>query len=43
MQGKKNIEAGFQFPVVFMVYGFVLIYLGDFATALHLNSDGERS
>lgn len=37
MQGKKNIEAGFLLPATFMVYGFVLIYLGDFATALHLN------
>lgn len=31
MQGKKNISAGFLFLAVFMVYGFVLIYLRDFA------------
>jgi len=31
MQGKKNIVAGFLFLAAFMVYGFVLIYLRDFA------------
>ena len=31
MQGKKNIAAGFLFLAGFMVYGFVLIYLRDFA------------
>src|SRR5574340_1140066 len=31
MQGKKNIVAGFLFLAGFMVYGFVLIYLRDFA------------
>lgn len=31
MQGKKNIAAGFLFLAAFMVYGFVLIYLRDFA------------
>lgn len=31
MQRKKNIAAGFLFLAAFMVYGFVLIYLRDFA------------
>lgn len=31
MQGKKNIVAGFLFLTGFMVYGFILIYLRDFA------------
>lgn len=31
MQGKKNIAAGFLFLAGFMVYGFILIYLRDFA------------
>ncbi len=31
MQGKKNIAAGFLFLGAFMIYGFVLIYLRDFA------------
>lgn len=31
MQGKKNLVAGFLFLAAFMVYGFVLIYLRDFA------------
>lgn len=31
MQGKKNIVAGLWFLAAFMVYGFVLIYLRDFA------------
>lgn len=31
MPGKKNIAAGFFFLAAFMVYGFVLIYLRDFA------------
>ncbi|MCL4745862.1 MAG: hypothetical protein KJZ83_10640 [Burkholderiaceae bacterium] len=31
MQGKKNIVAGFLFLAAFMVYGFILIYLRDFA------------
>ncbi|TVO67825.1 hypothetical protein [Sedimenticola selenatireducens] len=31
MQGKKNIATGFLFLAGFMVYGFVLIYLRDFA------------
>jgi len=31
MQGKKNLAAGFLFLAAFMVYGFVLIYLRDFA------------
>ncbi len=31
MQGKKNLAAGFIFLAAFMVYGFVLIYLRDFA------------
>ncbi len=31
MKGKKNIAAGFLFLAAFMVYGFVLIYLRDFA------------
>lgn len=31
MQGKKNIAAGFLFFAGFMVYGFILIYLRDFA------------
>ena len=29
--GKKNLSAGFLFMAGFMVYGFVLIYLRDFA------------
>lgn len=29
--GKKNLSAGFLFMAAFMVYGFVLIYLRDFA------------
>ena len=29
--GKKNMSAGFLFMAAFMVYGFVLIYLRDFA------------
>ncbi len=31
MIGKKNIAAGFLFLAAFMTYGFVLIYLRDFA------------
>lgn len=31
MHGKKNIAAGFLFLAGFMIYGFVLIYLRDFA------------
>lgn len=31
MTGKKNIAAGFLFLAAFMVFGFVLIYLRDFA------------
>ena len=31
MKGKKNIAAGFLFLAAFMVYGFILIYLRDFA------------
>ncbi|KAA3641315.1 MAG: hypothetical protein DWP95_07030 [Proteobacteria bacterium] len=31
MKGKKNIAAGFLFLGGFMIYGFVLIYLRDFA------------
>mgnify|MGYP001434285812 CR=1 FL=1 len=31
MPGKKNIAAGFLFLAAFMVYGFILIYLRDFA------------
>lgn len=31
MQGKKNIAAGFLFLAAFMLYGFALIYLRDFA------------
>jgi hypothetical protein len=31
MQGRKNIAAGFLFLAAFMIYGFVLIYLRDFA------------
>ncbi len=31
MQGKKNIAAGFLFLASFMIYGFVMIYLRDFA------------
>lgn len=31
MEGKKNIAAGFLFLTAFMAYGFVLIYLRDFA------------
>ncbi len=31
MIGKKNIAAGFLFLAAFMIYGFVLIYLRDFA------------
>ena len=31
MEGKRNIAAGFLFLAGFMVYGFVLIYLRDFA------------
>ena len=31
MQGKKNVAAGFLFLAGFMLYGFVLIYLRDFA------------
>lgn len=31
MQGRKNIAAGFLFLAAFMAYGFVLIYLRDFA------------
>lgn len=31
MEGKKNIAAGFLFLAAFMAYGFVLIYLRDFA------------
>ena len=31
MQGKKNIAAGFMFLAGFMIYGFILIYLRDFA------------
>ena len=31
MQGKKNIAVGFLFLAAFMLYGFVLIYLRDFA------------
>ena len=31
MEGEKNIAAGFLFLAGFMVYGFVLVYLRDFA------------
>ena len=31
MHGKNNIAAGFLFLAAFMVYGFVLIFLRDFA------------
>jgi hypothetical protein len=31
MYGKKNLAAGFLFLAGFMIYGFVLIYLRDFA------------
>ncbi|MDA3869705.1 MAG: hypothetical protein PF589_07120 [Gammaproteobacteria bacterium] len=31
MQGKKNIATGFLFLAGFMIYGFVMIYLRDFA------------
>lgn len=31
MEGKKNITAGFLLLAAFMIYGFVLIYLRDFA------------
>ena len=31
MQGKKNIATGFLFLAGFMIHGFVLIYLRDFA------------
>jgi hypothetical protein len=31
VEGKKNLAAGFLFLAGFMVYGFVLIYLRDFA------------
>lgn len=31
MQGRKNIAAGFLFLAGFMIYGFILIYLRDFA------------
>ena len=31
MQGRKNIAAGFLLLAAFMLYGFVLIYLRDFA------------
>lgn len=31
MQGRKNIAAGFMFLAAFMLYGFALIYLRDFA------------
>jgi hypothetical protein len=31
MQGKMNLAAGFLFLAGFMVYGFILIYLRDFA------------
>ncbi|MCL4744008.1 MAG: hypothetical protein KJZ83_01210 [Burkholderiaceae bacterium] len=31
LQGKNNIAAGFLFLAAFMIYGFVLIYLRDFA------------
>lgn len=31
MQGKKNLAAGFLFLAGFMIYGFILIYLRDFA------------
>ncbi len=31
MQGKKNISTGFLLLAGFMIYGFVLIYLRDFA------------
>ncbi|SCZ67869.1 hypothetical protein [Thiohalomonas denitrificans] len=31
MQGKKNIATGFLFLAAFMAYGFILIYLRDFA------------
>ncbi|MCW8828483.1 MAG: hypothetical protein OQK94_05455 [Gammaproteobacteria bacterium] len=31
MQGKKNLASGFLFLAGFMVYGFILIYLRDFA------------
>lgn len=31
MPGQKNIAAGFLFLAAFMIYGFVLIYLRDFA------------
>lgn len=31
MEGKRNIAAGFLFMAAFMVFGFILIYLRDFA------------
>lgn len=31
MKGRKNLAAGFLFLAAFMAYGFVLIYLRDFA------------
>lgn len=31
MKGKRNIAAGFLFLAAFTAYGFVLIYLRDFA------------
>lgn len=31
MSGKKNLSAGFLFMGMFMAYGFLLIYLRDFA------------
>jgi hypothetical protein len=31
MQGKKNLATGFLFLAGFMIYGFVMIYLRDFA------------
>ena len=31
MQGKKNLASGFLFLAGFMIYGFILIYLRDFA------------
>lgn len=31
MRGKANIAAGFLFLAAFMLYGFVLVYLRDFA------------
>ena len=31
MEGKKNIAIGFLFLFLFMIYGFLLIYLRDFA------------